>query len=96
MRGGNIPTWVTFEGGPDATPPRSPLHDSWATPFAASRELSQPQAGSGCGPMRKLELEPPAEEAAEDEPEGLEQQPHASAGERRQCIKCALPGEGKC
>ena len=85
MRGGSIPTWVTFEGGPDVTPPRSPLHDSWATPFAASRELSQPQAGSGGGFVRKLELEPSAEEAAKDEPEEVEQQPHASAGERRRC-----------
>lgn len=61
-----MPCWVTFEGSPARVAPRSPLHDSWASPGGLSPFEAQPQHGSGCGTMRRLQLEPSVEEAAGD------------------------------
>ncbi len=78
VRGGSVPCWVTFEGSPAKIAPRSPLHDSWASPSDLSPFEAQLQRGPGCAPgcgtVRKLQLEPSVEEAAE-------YQPQAYAGE---------------
>lgn len=54
--------WVTFDSSPAATPPRSPLHDAWATPSAVSPLSAGAHVGEPCGgargTMRRLQLEP--------------------------------------
>lgn len=81
VRGGSVPCWVTFEGSPAKIAPRSPLHDSWASPSDLSPFEVQLQRGPGCGPgcgtIRKLQLEPPIEEAAEDMPQRNAGKAHA-------------------
>ena len=69
VRAGSVPCWVTFEGSPARIAPRSPLHDSWATPTGLSPFEAQLQRSAGAGTMRRLELEPPVEEAAEEQPQ---------------------------
>ena len=52
--------WVTFGGSSPDSPPRSPIHDAWATPSAASsmaHELPMAEASSA---MRGLQLVEPS------------------------------------
>ena len=80
-----MPCWVTFEGSPARAAPRSPLHDSWASPGGLSPFEAQLQRGPGSGTMRRLQLEPSMEEAAEEKlqrgaDEAYPQQQTAPAG----------------
>ena len=69
MRAGSVPCWVTFEGSPARSAPRSPLHDSWATPNGLSPFEAQLQRSAGPGTVRRLEVELPVEEVAEAQPQ---------------------------
>lgn len=67
VRAGSVPSWVTFEGSPGRAAPRSPLHDSWANPAGLSPFEAKLYCGTGPGTVRRLQLEPPVEETAEEQ-----------------------------
>ena len=95
-----MPCWVTFEGSPAKIAPRSPLHDSWASPSDLSPFEVQLQRGPGCGPacgtVRKLQLDAPLEADARAMPEGNaceahpQQQGQPTGAPQESCVRSYL------
>ena len=52
--------WVTFGGSSPDSPPRSPIHDAWATPSAASSAAHELPMAETSAAMHQLQLEPSA------------------------------------
>ena len=52
--------WVTFGGSSPDSPPRSPIHDAWATPSAASSMAHELPAAEASTAVHRLQLEPSA------------------------------------
>ena len=52
--------WVTFGGSSPDSPPRSPIHDAWATPSAASSAAHELPVIETSAAMHRLQLEPSA------------------------------------
>ena len=52
--------WVTFGGSSPDSPPRSPIHDAWATPSAASSMAHELPMAEASSTMCRLQLVEPS------------------------------------